>query len=59
MLLTKVQELLHGQRRRRELGEVLDVFGHTGQSSSLDQGADQLHSTRHLRQVSKNYSLST
>ncbi|KAI3360330.1 hypothetical protein L3Q82_014642 [Scortum barcoo] len=43
--LTEIQELLHGQRRRRELGEMIDVFGHVGQSCSLHQGADSLHFT--------------
>lgn len=50
--LTEIQELLHGQRRRRELGEVLDVFGHVGQRRGLHQRAHELHPTRHPPQVS-------
>lgn len=49
--LTEVQELLHGQGRRRELGEVVDVFGHVGQRRRLHEGADELHLTAHLRHM--------
>lgn len=45
--LTEIQELLHGQRRRGELGEMVDVFGHVGQCRSLHQGPNTLHLTAH------------
>lgn len=47
-VLTEIQELLHGQGRRGELGEVIDVFGHVGQRRRLHQRADELHFTCHL-----------
>lgn len=46
--LTEIQELLHWEGRRGELGEVIDVFGHVGQRRRLHQGADELHFTCHL-----------
>ena len=45
--LTEIQELLHRQGRRGELGEVIDVFGHVGQRSSLRQRPDKLHFAGH------------
>lgn len=45
--LTEIQELLHRQRRRGELGEVIDVFGNVGQRCSLHQRPDKLHFASH------------
>lgn len=45
--LTEIQELLHRQRRRGELGEVIDVFGHVGQRCSIHQRPDKLHFASH------------
>lgn len=46
--LTEIQELLHGQRRGGELGEMVDVFGHVGQRCSLHQRPNKVHFTGHL-----------
>lgn len=51
--LTEIQELLHWQRRRWELGEVIDVFGHVGQSCSLHQRPNELHFTRHPQKLKR------
>ena len=42
-VLTEVQEMLPGERRRRELAEVLDVGGHPGQGRPLPQASQQPH----------------
>lgn len=48
LTLTEVQELLHRQRGRRELGKVLDVFGDVGQRRGLHEGADEVHLAAHV-----------
>lgn len=42
-ILTEVEKLLHGEGRRGEFGEVLDVFGHAGQRRVLHDKPDELH----------------
>lgn len=42
-VFTEVQELLHGERRGRELAEVLDVGGDAGQRRPLAQAPQQPH----------------
>lgn len=42
-LRTEVQKLLHGQRGRGELAEVLDVLGRPGQGRVLQQRAEPAH----------------
>lgn len=45
-ILTEVEELLHGEGRRGELGEMLDVLGHAGQRRVLHDKPDELHCGR-------------
>lgn len=43
ILLTEVQKLLHGKRRRRKFGEMLDVFRRVGQRGVFHDKTNELH----------------
>lgn len=45
-ILTEVEKLLHGERRRGEFREMLDVFRHAGQRSVFHDKPDELHCCR-------------
>lgn len=42
-ILTEVEKLLHGEGRRGEFREMLDVFGHAGQRRVFHDKPDELH----------------
>lgn len=42
-ILTEVEKLLHGERRRGEFREMLDMFGHAGQRRVFHDKPDELH----------------